>query len=164
MPNASLLVPGARSPEDPGMPSVIKSFTAPQAHIDSVQGALYLFKLPAIGHGGHHLRELLLLTLKHTVHVLHRHLREQGPQVRQAPHNLLLPPQPSKPAPGVDSRDSPTGVLMRLMFPSTSRTQVIMPKAPNASTKTKQTGWNSCHFLLPHPPPKIFLFLNSKIN
>lgn len=163
MPNASLLVPRARSPEDPGGPSVI--FTPPQAHIDSVQGALHLLKLPAIGHGGHHLRELLLLTLKHTVHMLHRHLREQGPQVRQAPHNLPLPPQPSKPTPGADSRDSPTGDLTRLTFPSTPRAQVIMPKeALNASTKTKQTGWNSCHFLLPHPPPKIFLFLNSKIN
>lgn len=71
--NASLLVPGASSPEDPGGTCVIKNSTAPQAQ-HSLGSALHLLKLPAIRHGRHHLRELLLLTLKHTVHVLHRHL------------------------------------------------------------------------------------------
>lgn len=39
---------------------------------------------------------------------------------------------------------------MRLTCPPTSQALVTMPKAaPNTYTETKQTGWNSCCFLLP---------------
>ena len=41
-----------------------------------LSGRLYLLELPPVGHGGHHLCELLLLALQHAVHVLHRSLRE----------------------------------------------------------------------------------------
>lgn len=38
------------------------------------QGEIYLFKLPAVRHRGHHLCQLLLLALQHPVHMLHRNL------------------------------------------------------------------------------------------
>lgn len=38
----------------------------------------HLLKAPAVRHGGDHLRELFLLTLQHTVHVLGRDLRADG--------------------------------------------------------------------------------------
>lgn len=96
VPNASLFtVLRADNPEDPGGVTVINRLTSIQVGGRGYACALHLFKLPAIGHGGHHLRELLLLTLKYTVNMLHWHLQEQGPQVRQAPHALLLLPQPS---------------------------------------------------------------------
>lgn len=79
-----VLVPGASSPKDPGGTIVINRLT-PTQPAREWQRHLHLFKLPAIRHGGHHLCELFLLTLKHTVHMLHRHLQEQGPQVRRAP-------------------------------------------------------------------------------
>lgn len=36
---------------------------------------IYLFKLPAVRHGGHHLSELLLLALQHPVNMLYWNLR-----------------------------------------------------------------------------------------
>lgn len=36
-----------------------------------LQQEIYLLKLPAVRHGGHHLRQLFLLALQHTVHVLY---------------------------------------------------------------------------------------------
>lgn len=46
-----------------------------QAHGNPAIGVgPHLLELPPIRHGGHHLGELLLLTLQHTVYVLHRHL------------------------------------------------------------------------------------------
>lgn len=41
----------------------------------SLREEIYLFELPAIRHGGHHLCQLLLLALQHTVHMFDRNLR-----------------------------------------------------------------------------------------
>lgn len=41
----------------------------------SLQEELYLFKLPAVRHGRHHLCQLLFLALQHPVNMLHRDLR-----------------------------------------------------------------------------------------
>lgn len=66
----------------------------------------HLLKAPAVRHGGDHLRELFLLTLQHTVHVLGRDLRadgrcgghlweprapQQGDEHLHSPHLLLSP-------------------------------------------------------------------------
>ena len=41
-----------------------------------------LLKLPAVRHGGDHLRQLLLLTLQHAVHVFGRHMLLDGGEKR----------------------------------------------------------------------------------
>jgi len=38
---------------------------------------MYLFKLPAVRHGGYHLRQLLLLALQHTVNMLQGNLKDK---------------------------------------------------------------------------------------
>lgn len=46
------------------------------------QEEIYLFELPAVRHGGHHLCQLLLLALQHPVHMFHRNLRG-GTNIRE---------------------------------------------------------------------------------
>lgn len=63
----------------------------------------HLLEAPAVGHGGDHLRELLLLALQHTVHVLGGDLQaerrcgghpREGQTPLSSPRLLLSPPIP----------------------------------------------------------------------
>ena len=149
--------PQGQQPEDPGGAFVIKGSTAgwrQPSLAGAWWGGAHLLELPAVRHRGHHLRELLFLTLEHAVNVLHRHLGEPEPQTSRA----ARPPAALPRAPILGTAQQGTQARLPLAS-SSSRAQAVGRKAtPNASARAKPTSQTAAvfHFLV--RLPKYFYF------